>query len=701
MHRRGGASDKVASALEFMLFAPVKVMRMTAVPLSIPWMVQNPQRDVLGRIIYSYEGVGYKDPRFVGQSLRHAKKTAAQTFHMAQDIFLATIFPEGGIVNKLTGKKYDSKIFEKWRQAFYLIGGGMGTQSQAEVSMATKNPEKMLEELGKKPNKFLSLRTALQFATTLEHLTRVAELKSRADAAGITIEEILESNIDQHKLAELGFHSKEAAINFLRMGAGSYLKSIALSKGFFNTQIQSLDQARRRGLFGKAGMRMFGESSSKEAKKRNAAIMQRTVAVGLSTITAPTMIYWLVSHDHDEWKERATWFKNANWVVYPKAFTNYYRKVATALGLEDTWVLDNDAFKMLDAMPDDFYFFIRKHWEYGVMFGSVFERGMEGMMGEGFDVGSLTEVLFGSLFAPKTMFLASFAPTAMGPWLEYGLNRDFFTGRPIITPSEEARERRTQYTPRTPKSAVEVTGLYNDMIEAGGEYAASAMHTLLTLADADNATGAALATRDFIERGQLSPKQIDNVLNDYFTQTYRMLESVYRPASGIMANAFFGEELVSPASADTVPGLGIGVDKMPFSAFLGRGDRRGGSKTINEFWDLYRPIQEDMKTYKDRLKNDPSGEDAHLYYIGHQDSIYFHPYFTKVARKLRDLRDAAIATEGLPDKEMSPDEKRVQLAEMRERARQWAADAVELTGEKTPWQNIIRDMDAIRNSESE
>lgn len=199
---------------------------------------------------------------------------------------------------------------------------------------------------------------------------------------------------------EAANRAAEITINFRR--AGHYGRYANQVVAFFNPSVQ--------------GLAKFNRAHS-EARLRS-------VVQGIGLITAPALINWWMNKDDDEWQNFPAWVKygffnvkvGGEWVRIPTPFEWWYVYGATPIAAADS---------LYREKPEE----MKK----------LFKQSMEQL-------------------TPPLM------PSVATPLVEAGMNRSFYTGRPIVPKSMERLAPQEQAKPQTSATARKVA----DILSVGG-----------------------------------------------------------------------------------------------------------------------------------------------------------------------------------------------------------------------------------------
>lgn len=197
-------------------------------------------------------------------------------------------------------------------------------------------------------------------------------------------------------------------MNFNRKGNLAIVRILTAAVPFLNARMQGLDVFYRAGISPTFRKLMFGESPTDQQKA-----LQKTFFIRGATLTALTTMYWMLTHDDEEYKRQEQEVRDNNWIL-PSA------------GIR---------------VPIPF--------EVGVLFKVIPERILEYSFGD--DTGKdLSESMGRAL---KSTFAFNPIPQTFLPLEEARTNYSFFTGRPIVGQGMEGVAPEFQVGPSTTKIA--------------------------------------------------------------------------------------------------------------------------------------------------------------------------------------------------------------------------------------------------------
>lgn len=337
-----------------LLSAPSNLLR-TLVTKDPGYMLVNQMRDSLS----AWQTSGVKMTPFI-DSARQFAKSVAKTSPEMEALFNAGVI---GGYEYAHGQRESGKFLEK------------EIRRKAGVKSVTE----------KITTPFTSLWGAL------ERGTQVSDGATRAE-------------VYKRVLAETGNEAEaiwQAAevLNFYRHGRNPIIRVLTAAVPFLNSRIQGLDVLYR------AGMRpAFDKMATDEQRKR-----MKTFWVRGMTMFATTFMYWLLTHDDDEYKKQEQETRDNYWLI-------------PSLGIKI-------------AIP----------FEVGVIFKVLPERLFQSLAGN--DTAKDTMDSLKRQLESTLMF--SIIPQAVAPYIEVTRNFSSFTQRPIIGQGLENVAPRFQVAPGT------------------------------------------------------------------------------------------------------------------------------------------------------------------------------------------------------------------------------------------------------------
>lgn len=244
-----------------------------------------------------------------------------------------------------------------------------------DYSQGTKDAAKEFQkELRKKAGVATTKEKVLKPVT---YLWDALEKGTSASDAATRIEVYKKTLEKTGNEAEALFRALEV-MNFNRKGASPIIRVATAAIPFLNARMQGLDVLYRAG---------FGENATKSAKDIQKAFFIRGV-----TMMALSSMYWMLTHDDDDYKKQEQETRDNNWII-------------PSLGVR---------------IPIPF--------EVGVMFKVIPERILELTFGQD-TVKDFTKSMARQL---SSTLAFNPIPQAALPVVEYVTNYSFFTGRPIV-----------------------------------------------------------------------------------------------------------------------------------------------------------------------------------------------------------------------------------------------------------------------------
>ena len=273
-----------------------------------------------------------------------------------------------------------------------VLGGydyARGTRESADVfekTLRRRSGQMTAFEVGTKP--FTSLWEALEKGTQAsDAATRMEVYKKTLAATGNELEAL---------------SAALEVMNFNRKGNSAIVRVLTAAVPFLNARIQGLD------ILFRTAIMPLGGTTSDEAVQR-----MKTFWVRGMTIMALSSMYWLLTHDDDEYKKQEQETRDNNWLI-------------PTLGVK---------------IPIPF--------EVGVLFKVIPERLMQLSFG--------TDTTTDFTDSMKRQFLSTFAfnliPQTVLPLYEVKTNYSFFTDRPIIGKGLENVVDKYQVGPSTSRVA--------------------------------------------------------------------------------------------------------------------------------------------------------------------------------------------------------------------------------------------------------
>lgn len=337
-----------------LLSAPANLLR-TLVTKDPGYMLVNQMRDSLS----AWATTGVKLTPIADSARQFARSMVKETPEMEAII-------DGGVIG---GYEYAHGTKE----------GGVHLEKQLRKKAGVKT----ISEVATSP--FTSLWGALERGTQISDGATRAEVYKRVLA-------------ETGNEAEALWQAAEV-LNFYRHGRSPVIRVLTAIVPFLNSRIQGLDVLYR------AGINPILDKNATESQKKR----MKTFWVRGMTMFALSSMYWLMTHDDDEYKKQEQETKDNYWLI-------------PSLGIKI-------------AIP----------FEVGVIFKVLPERILANLYGQ--DTGKETmESLKRQL---QSTFMFTLIPQALLPYYEVSTNKSFFTQRPIIGKGMEGVAPRFQVAPGT------------------------------------------------------------------------------------------------------------------------------------------------------------------------------------------------------------------------------------------------------------
>ncbi len=292
-------------------------------------------------------------------------------------------------------------------QEFLRSGGAQSSIFGLEDYLGKQN----IWDLNKESGNFISqswnyMKSPLEaMAHVSDNMARLAEFKRSGGVGG-----------DLNARIEAGFRAREVTLDYMR--AGAQVKALSSFVPFMNIGIQGIDRM----------VRGWKEDPIGFTARASAAL------------TVPTLLNWAANRNDSRYKDAPNWEKDLYWIIP----TNKWEPAANiqdAMARPDdlrrqaadgTWEVNNGSTLR-----------ISKPFELGLLFASVPERLLNRFADH--DPRAATELL-GTLLHGA---IPNVLPTALTPLLEQGTNRNFFTGRPVVSSHTEGMLPEYQYNEYT------------------------------------------------------------------------------------------------------------------------------------------------------------------------------------------------------------------------------------------------------------
>jgi hypothetical protein len=230
---------------------------------------------------------------------------------------------------------------------------------------------------------------------------------------------------------EAAFQSREASTDFARRGAA--MKSVSAIYTFLNARMQGTDKL----------IRTFKENPAQAMLK------------GVSIAALPSLTLYLINRSDDKYWEIPEWQRRMFWMI-PVGGGHYLR------------------------IPKG---------EIGVIFGTTTEMIMENL-DKSHDTKKRIDQMAANIIKELSPIgnLGEIMPTAFRPIMEWFFNKNFFTGQPVVSRSNEGIKPEYQYGPRTSETAKaigKVVGASPSKIEnLGRGYLGGMSNYIFTVGDA-------------------------------------------------------------------------------------------------------------------------------------------------------------------------------------------------------------------------
>ena len=299
-----------------------------------------------------------------------------QVKNLIRDTVNAATMSHGGImpfvdsIRGMTNKLVNNDIY--WE--FMANGGGFSSTVHGETQESRRKLERLYLQNGLSMKNIIDTPRRMldmwdEAISAFEYGTRIAEYKALRKKG--------------KSRAEAAFQSREISTDFAMHGYSNFLQTFTSTVPFMNARIQGLYRLERE---------MF-EKNGKQALRGEFA--GRFAFRGLSLITLPTLMLYLLNMDDERYKALPDWKKDLFWVIYIP-------------GREEP-------------------FFIPKPFETGAIFATIPERTTELMIEQNGDK-------FGKVI--KRMMLDTFAldptPQIIKPLLETEAFNRKFTGSAVV-----------------------------------------------------------------------------------------------------------------------------------------------------------------------------------------------------------------------------------------------------------------------------
>ena len=269
------------------------------------------------------------------------------------------------------------------------------------------------------------LRKISNSRTTMEKITSpVTSLWGALEKASSASDAATRMEVYKKTLAETGneaealFQALEI-MNFNRKGRSPVIRALTAAVPFLNARIQGLDVLYRAGIRPVISSLVGGDATAQEKARA------KTFFLRGATIMALSAMYWMMTHDDEEYKVQEQETRDNYWLL-------------PSLGVK---------------IPIPF--------EIGVIFKVIPERVLE------YSFGDDTGKDFVNAMSRQLLNTFSFnpIPQTVLPVVEAATNYSFFTTRPILGQGMEGIAPEFQATPTTSKTATSITDAYNSVID--------------------------------------------------------------------------------------------------------------------------------------------------------------------------------------------------------------------------------------------
>ncbi len=292
-------------------------------------------------------------------------------------------------------------------QEFLRSGGAQSSIFGIEDYLGKQN----IWNLNKESGNFISqswnyMKSPLEaMAHVSDNMARLAEFKRAGGVGG-----------DLNARIEAGFRAREVTLDYMR--AGAQVKALSSFVPFMNIGIQGIDRM----------VRGWKEDPIGFTARASAAL------------TVPTLLNWAANRNDSRYQDAPNWEKDLYWIIP----TNKWEPAAN---IQDAMSRPNDLRRQAAdgtwEINNGTTLRISKPFELGLLFASVPERLLNRFADH--DPRAATELL-GTLLHGA---IPNVLPTALTPLLEQGTNRNFFTGRPVVSSHVEGMLPEYQYNEYT------------------------------------------------------------------------------------------------------------------------------------------------------------------------------------------------------------------------------------------------------------
>ena len=376
---------------------------------------------------HSISTIGFNsDPNVLKSAFFVAPKTAKNVFR-AGVILTPAFAAKNTIRDNMTAwinSNYGFKPGYDWGRGIITaltqrgdLYDGMAARGAFSATMVGSEPRQLLriinENLKLRDPTFIGrLRNIAKFTVTnplrfMEKVSEVTEMGTRFGAAQRALDVELKRGLSQQQALDIASREfQEISVDFRRRGANDALKIVQSMAAFSSAGMAGIGRT----------MRELWENPKRVGYKG-----------AIPLITGSVLLYMHNMHD-EEYKDLPRWEKDMFWHVRPVANSPMLR--------------------------------IPKPFEYGLIFGSVFERVAEYMFEDD------PSVIAPTMARALEMFVPEYMPTMAKPFLETWGNKSFFFEQPLTTKGQE----RLPVSQQANAGTTEFSRLISNWMERLGQY---------------------------------------------------------------------------------------------------------------------------------------------------------------------------------------------------------------------------------------
>ncbi len=291
------------------------------------------------------------------------------------------------------------------------IGGAIGYIKERFWEEQSKGAPSVMDKIWNSPR---TIKEALEFGSMIaDNAFRVAEFKRTAGA----VNEAGNWEVGSKGQIQAGaIAARDITLDYNRRGA--QMQAFSSVVPFANVGIQGTSRMIR-------------------------GIVENPVSYGakaVAMITVPSLITYFLNHDDPRYKDAPNWEKDLYW-LFPTDKWEPAANMADAQSRPEqlrkqapdgSWLVNNGTTVR-----------IMKPFELGILFGTLPERLLARYVGD--NPRALTDL--GSTISRG--IIPNVLPTAITPFLEQGSNKNFFTGRPVVSSHAEGMLPEYQYNEYT------------------------------------------------------------------------------------------------------------------------------------------------------------------------------------------------------------------------------------------------------------